>query len=125
MVIGMGIDIQEITKFERACKRGGKRFLERTFTPGEQAYCSRQAKAGQHYTGRFCAKEAFFKALGTGWANGMGWCEVEVVRRPSGQPALKLAGKAAELARKAKVKKTWLSLSHSDGYAAAFVILEG
>jgi holo-[acyl-carrier protein] synthase len=125
MVIGMGIDIQEIAKFDRARQRGGERFLTRTFTALEQAYCLRQKNSSQHFVGRFCAKEAFFKALGTGWAKGLAWHEVEVVRTRSGKPELKLSGRADELARKARVKKTWLSLSHSEGYAAAVVILEG
>jgi holo-[acyl-carrier protein] synthase len=125
MVIGVGIDIQEIARLQQAMGRTGDAFLRRTFTPGELAYCRRQKKTDQHLTGRFCAKEAFFKALGTGWAKGLAWTEVEVVRRVSGQPQLRLLGRAKDLAAKAKVRKVWLSLSHSRDYAAATVILEG
>lgn len=125
MVLGIGMDIQAIPRMEQALLRGGKRFLERTFTADEIRYCRRQHKSGQHFCGRFCAKEAFFKALGTGWAKGVRWTEVEVIRRRSGQPELILTGTAAALAKKARVKKIWLSLSHSREYAAATVVLEG
>lgn len=125
MVFGVGMDIQEIARVERAIERGGKRFLERAFAPAELKYCQRQKRPAQHLAGRFCAKEAFFKALGTGWSKGIQWKEVEVVRKRSGQPELKLHGRAGELARKARIKRAWLSLSHSQGYAAATVVLEG
>lgn len=125
MVLGVGMDIQEIGRLERAQKRGGKKFLERTFTAGELGYCRTQKKPGQHLAGRFCAKEAFFKALGTGWSRGMQWTEVEVARARSGCPGIRLSGRAAELAKQSGVKKIWLSLSHSSDYAAATVVLEG
>lgn len=125
MVIGVGIDIQEIARLQLALRRNGDAFRRRTFTPAELAYCRRQRLTGQHLTGRFCAKEAFFKALGTGWAQGLAWTEVEVVRRASGQPVLRLLGRAKVLAARARVKRIWLSLSHSRDYAAATVILEG
>jgi len=125
MILGIGIDIQEIQRLELAITRSGERLLKRTFTSAEIRYCRRQSQASQHFCGRFCAKEAFFKALGTGWAKGLGWTDVEVVRNRAGRPALKLSGRAAEWAARAQVKKIWLSLSHSREYAAATVILEG
>ncbi|MEW6517611.1 MAG: holo-ACP synthase [candidate division FCPU426 bacterium] len=125
MVIGVGLDIQEIARLERAIERSGAAFLRKTFTPAEIAYCRRQKRSGQHFCGRFCAKEAFFKALGTGWARGVKWTEVEVVRNRTGRPQLRLSGRAQELSRRAGVKRNWLSLSHSYGYAAATVVLEG
>jgi holo-[acyl-carrier protein] synthase len=125
MVIGVGLDIQEIARMERALKRGGAAFLRKTFAPAEIAYCRKQKRSSQHFCGRFCAKEAFFKALGTGWARGVKWQEVEVLRNHAGRPHLRLSGRTAELSRRAGVKTTWLSLSHSHGYAAATVVLEG
>jgi holo-[acyl-carrier protein] synthase len=125
MVIGLGMDIQEIIRIERAMRQGGKSFLDRTFTPGEITYCKRKKHFGQHFTGRFCAKEAFFKALGTGWAKGVKWSEVEVLRKDSGCPEIKLSGKTAKLASRAGVEKIWLSITHSQAYAAATVVLEG
>jgi len=125
VVIGVGIDIQEVQKLEMAIRRGGEKFLCKTFTLPEIRYCENQKRSAQHFTGRFCAKEAFFKALGTGWSRGVKWNEVEVQRNAAGRPELKLYGRTAELCGKAGVKKTWLSLSHSQAYAAATVILEG
>lgn len=125
MILGLGTDIQEIARVEKALARGGAAFLKKTFTPAEIRYCRRGAKSGERFTARFCAKEAFLKALGTGWAEGLAWTEVEVGRRASGQPTLKLSGRAQAKARLAGVKKLWLSMSHSAGYAAATVILEG
>jgi holo-[acyl-carrier protein] synthase len=125
MVLGVGIDIQSIQRMEQVMARGKQRLILRTFTPTEVKYCRRQKKPCQHFCGRFCAKEAFFKALGTGWAKGLAWTEVEIVRQNSGQPKIKLTGRAADLAARARVKKIWLSLSHSREYAAATVILEG
>ncbi len=125
MVLGVGIDIQSIARLEQAVARGGKKFLARTFTPAEIRYCRRQKNPAQHFCGRFCAKEAFFKALGTGWAKGLSWTEVEIVRRDSGAPRLQLSGRTRAWAARARVKKIWLSLSHSREYAAATVILEG
>lgn len=125
MVIGVGMDIQEISRVERAIERGGTTFLKKTFTEKETLYCQKQKRSGQHFAGRFCSKEAFFKALGTGWAKGIKWSEVEVIRKQSGCPQIVLSGQAKLLAKEAKVKKIWLSLSHSEGYAAATVVLEG
>lgn len=125
MVIGVGMDIQEIARVEQAIARGRKAFLVKTFTPAERKYCLKQKRPGQHFAGRFCAKEAFFKALGTGWARGVKWHEVEIRRNRAGRPQIKLSGRAAELSSRAGAKKIWLSLSHSRGYAAATVVLEG
>ncbi len=124
MIVGVGIDIQTIARVERAIARGGKHFLDRTFTPAETRYCQRCKKSGDHFAARFCAKEAFMKALGTGWSLGVKWTDISVARRTSGQPFLKLSGLAQRLADKAGVKQTWLSLSHSGDYAVATVILE-
>jgi holo-[acyl-carrier protein] synthase len=125
MIIGLGMDIQEIARMEKALTRGGKHFLFRTFSPGEIRYCQKSVKSGERFTARFCAKEAFFKALGTGWARGVEWTEVEVAHRAKGAPYLKLSGRAKTLARNAGAKHCWLTLTHSREYAAATVILEG
>ena len=125
MILGLGTDIQEIARVEKALARSGAAFLKKVFTPAEVRYCRRGHKSSERFTARFCAKEAFLKALGTGWASGVAWNEVEVGRRASGAPWLKLTGQAKQKARRAGVKTLWLSMSHSSGYAAATVILEG
>lgn len=125
MVIGIGMDIQEINRVELAINRGGQPFLNKTFTPSEIEYCQSQKRSNQHFAGRFCAKEAFLKALGTGWSNGIKWHEIEIIRAISGCPSIVLTGRAKDLADQAGVIKIWLSMSHSEGYAAATVVLEG
>ncbi len=125
MIIGIGTDIQAIERVQQAIERTGEAFLKKTFSNEEMAYCRQQRRWAQHFAVRFCAKEAFLKALATGWSQGIRWTEVEVAKTASGCPALKLSGKAAELAATRGVKKTWVTLAHSDDYATATVILEG
>ena len=125
MILGLGLDIQEIARVEKALARGGAAFLKKTFTPAEVRYCRRALKRAERFAARFCAKEAFLKALGTGWARGIAWTEVEVGHRAGGAHWLKLSGRALSHARRAGEKTLWLTLTHSSGYAAATVILEG
>jgi len=101
------------------------RFRERVFTAAERQYCDRRgAQAAQHYAARFAAKEAAFKALGTGWSGGLGWHEVEVVSKDSGVPTLVLGGSALELFERAGATHAHLSLSHTSEHAVAQVIFE-
>lgn len=101
------------------------RFRERVFTEAERQYCDRRgAQAAQHYAARFAAKEAAFKALGTGWSGGLGWHEVEVVSKDSGEPTLVLGGSALELFSRAGATHAHLSLSHTSEHAVAQVIFE-
>jgi len=102
----------------------GRRFEERVYTAAELTTCSQRADRVQALASRFAAKEAFLKALGTGWARGLTFRQVEVVHGESGHPALRLAGAAAAHARRKKVKKIHVTLSHQPGLAAAVVILE-
>ena len=102
------------------------RFVERVFTVRERAYCDARgvSVAAQHYAARFAAKEATFKALGTGWAGGLAWHDAEVVSQDSGAPALILHGRALELFRAFGATRAHLSLSHTTEHAVAQVILE-
>ncbi len=101
------------------------RFRERVFTSGEREYCDRRGtQAAQHYAARFAAKEAAFKALRTGWSGGLGWHEVEVVSKESGEPVLVLHGSAQELFTRAGATRAHLSLSHTSQHAVAQVIFE-
>ena len=124
MIVGLGIDIIEIKKLRDALDRQGNRFRNRTFTKTEIRYCENHTNKFQHYADRFAAKEAVFKALGTGWSQGVGWHDVEVCNLPTGKPQLLLSGKACSIATQLGAVKFWVSLSHSDQYAAAEVILE-
>src|SRR5688572_18825476 len=106
MVTGIGIDLVEIERFERA-KPG---LLKRLFTPAETRYCARQSRPAQHYAARFAAKEAALKAIGTGLTARMRWRDVEVLRDKTGQVSLKVSG---EIRRKAPGVTWHLSMSHS------------
>ncbi len=124
MIVGLGIDIAEPDRLRAAVERYGTRFLERIFTPKEIAYCERKRNKWERYAARFAAKEAAFKALGTGWRRGVRWRDVEVTNLPSGQPTLALAGEAEKFARRLGVNHIAVSLTHSDQFVPAQVIFE-
>ena len=124
MIVGLGLDIAEIDRIEAAITRHGAPLLERLFTPRETAYCERFKNRFERYAGRFAAKEAAMKALGTGWSRGVRWRDIEVVRAESGKPSLKLEGVAGEIARGMGVKNIVLTITHSGNLALAQVIFE-
>ncbi|MEX2599855.1 MAG: holo-ACP synthase [Dehalococcoidia bacterium] len=116
--ISVGVDLIEIDRIAAALERFGERFLERVYTPGEIAYCRRRAP---QLAARFAAKEAVMKALGTG-TRGVGWREVEVTRKRSGEPEIVLHGRAAARAERLGIGRIAISLSHSRQYAIASVV---
>jgi len=124
MIVGTGVDITETARIEQALQRHGERFSKRLYTPQEIAYCEQFKNRAERFAARFAAKEAAFKALGTGWREGVRWLDVEVRHQPSGKPELVLTGRAAETARALGVTRTAVSLSHSNRYAIAQVIFE-
>ena len=113
MIVGTGVDIAETLRVEEVLNRHGERFSERLFTPEEIAYCERFKNKAERYAARFAAKEAAFKALGTGWREGVRWRDVEVTHRPSGKPELVLRGRAEELARELGVTRASASAGTS------------
>jgi holo-[acyl-carrier protein] synthase len=124
MIIGTGIDIAEVPRIAASIERFGDRFLRRVFTEGEIRYCESKANRFERYAARFAAKEAAMKAIGTGWNHGVAWRDIEVVRMPGGRPTIKFHGKAAEFSTKLGATNIALSLTHSETYAIAQVILE-
>lgn len=127
-ILGTGIDIIEVERIERALTRPlvGERFRQRVFTEGEIRYCeSRGRPRYQSYAARFAAKEAAMKAMGTGWNRNVGWAEIEVVRERGKAPTIALHGKAAEFARRRRITRFHLSITHSAEQAIAHVIAEG
>lgn len=124
MIIGTGIDLTEIPRIQQSLNRFGQRFLDRVYTPAEQAYCFRKRRAAESLAARFAAKEAGAKALGTGISRGVNWLEIEVVREPGGRPTLAFRGRAAQFARALGVTHASLSLTHTNDLAMASVILE-
>ena len=126
MILGTGIDLCEVDRIRKAIvSPHGQRLVERLFTPGEIAYSQQRANPYERYAARFAAKEAGMKALGTGWRDGVGWHDLEVVNLPSGRPTLRLHRRAAEIAEKMGAVNIALSLTHTGGQALAMVILEG
>ena len=124
MILGTGVDIAETSRIEQSLERHGERFAKRIFTAGEIAYCEKFKNRAERYAARFAAKEAAFKALGTGWREGIHWLDVEVVHQPSGKPELVLTGRAGEIAGQLGVTRTSVSISHSDRYVVALAIFE-
>ena len=124
MIVGLGVDIAEVDRIQAAMTRHGRAFLERIFTPAEIAYCDRHRNRGERYAGRFAAKEAAMKALGTGWSRGVRWVDIEVTRLPSGQPTLSLHGATREIAERLGMRRAVLSITHSGNTALAQVIFE-
>ena len=123
MIDGLGIDMVDVDRIAgMISKEAG--FRELVFSPGEIGYCETRANKFEHYAARFAAKEAFFKALGTGWAEGTAFSEVEITNNPSGRPDLNLLGKTRDTLAPLKIIKILVSLSHIKTIASAVVIIE-
>ncbi len=125
MIVGIGIDVVEVARIRSSIERFGNRFINRIFTSYEIHYCDSKANRLERYAARFAAKEAVFKAIGTGWRGGVTWQDIEVRREPSGRPTLAISGKAAEYAARLGVRHAWVSLTHTAEQAMAQVMLEG
>jgi holo-[acyl-carrier protein] synthase len=124
LIVGLGVDIAEVARVQAAIERHGETFLRRLYTLKEREYCERFKNKYERYAGRFAAKEAAMKALGTGWSRGVRWVDVEVVREKGGRPTLKLAGEAGNVAKRMGVKNIALSITHTADQAFAQVIFE-
>ena len=124
MIVGIGVDIVDISRVRRAVARQGDRFIRRIYTEGERDYCRAHRDPAPSFAARFAAKEALFKALGTGWTAGPTWLDVDVRRDERGAPNLILSGRTEDLSKELGVRAIHVSLSHSDEAAIAIVILE-
>ncbi len=123
-IVGVGLDATEIPRIEQSVERFGDRFLRRVFTDGEIAYCNRRRHPAQHLAGRFAAKEAAMKALGTGHSRGVLWRDIEVTRR-GGPPQLLFHGNAMRRYDLLGARQAVLTITHTDTLALAHVILIG
>ena len=121
MVVGIGIDIVDIEAFRT---RLSDDLVEELFVPAEVEYCRTQARSWEAFAARFAAKEALFKAMGAGLAQGIRWKDVEILREPSGEPQLSLKGTALDAARDRGAGRWLLSLTHSRASAAAVVVID-
>jgi holo-[acyl-carrier protein] synthase len=124
MIIGIGIDHVELAKFKADVGVDEPGFFARVFTDSEVAYARGTDDYLQRLAGRFAAKEATLKALGTGWTGDVDWNQIEITSAASGKPSLTLTGRAAEIAVAAGAKRFFVSISHSPHLATAEVIIE-
>jgi holo-[acyl-carrier protein] synthase len=125
MILGVGTDIIEVERIRAAHERFGDRFLNRILRPAEIAYCLNHSLPAPHLAARFAAKEAISKAFGTGVGAELGWLDLEVGRRDSGQPFVILHDKGLRLLAARGGREVHLSLSHTQNYACAVAVLEG
>ena len=124
-ILGTGVDIVETARIRHSIDKFGERFLNRCFWPGEVAYCNGMKFPELHFAARFAAKEAISKAFGTGIGQHLGWKDMEIRKRDSGEPFAVLHGKGEELARARGVTEVFVSLSHSKDYATAQAVIVG
>ena len=124
-IIGLGTDIAEVVRIGKMIERHGEHFLQRVYTEAEITYCQRRKEFTQHFAGRWAAKEAVMKTLGTGWARGVGWRDIEVCSSRSGQPSIALYGGAREMAELLGIREVLITISHCRAYATATAIALG
>jgi holo-[acyl-carrier protein] synthase len=124
VIVGLGVDMEEVSRIREVISRHGRIFLDRIFTSAEVSYCERHRDPAERYAARFAAKEATMKALGTGWSKGVRWRDIEVTRKPGGRPTIVLHGIAREHADRLGARHLSLSLTHTGNFALAEVILE-
>ena len=126
MIVALGLDLVQIDRVAATMERRGQRFLERVFTDGERAYCERRPqRRATHYAGRFAVKEAVMKLLGTGWARGVRWVDIEVARAPGQAPRVVLHGETARIAERKGIATVHVTITHDAGIAAAVAVAEG
>jgi holo-[acyl-carrier protein] synthase len=125
MILGLGIDVVEVRRIDAVWKRHGARFLDRVLLPAESAYCLGHKDPAAFIAARFAAKEAVSKAFGCGIGPSLGWHDIEVRRKESGEPHVVLHGKGRELFARRQASALHLSLTHTAGNSAAVAILEG
>ena len=122
-ILGHGIDIVETRRIAELIDNHGDRFLERCFTDAEREYCFRNKKRHiEHLAGRFAAKEAVLKVLGTGWRGGIAWTDIEILPESSGQPKITLTGECSRIAKKLGITRWHVSISHIETHATASAI---
>ncbi len=124
-VIGLGTDIAEIERIAAMIDRHGDEFLQRVFGPEEIAYCAGHRNSAQHFAGRWAAKEAILKALGTGFTKGIGWNDLTILPMATGRPVVTLTGRARTLADELGIDRVIVSISHGKNYAMATAMAMG
>ena len=120
--MGLGTDIVEIVRIGEMIDRHGEAFLNRIYTPEEIRYCQKRKHCNEAFAGRWAAKEAVMKALGTGFVRGIGWQDIEILSEKSGKPYVNIRGGAGEFAKKIGVDRVLITISHCRAYATATAI---
>jgi holo-[acyl-carrier protein] synthase len=121
-IVAHGIDLVDFPRIEEMAKRHGGRFLNRIFTAAEQAYAEANKNEMEKLAGRFAAKEAILKLLGTGWRGKIAWTDIEIVNSPSGQPVVTLSGEVEKIAEKLGIKHISISITHTANFAIASAV---
>ncbi len=121
-IVGHGIDIIECSRVAAVYERHAERFLDRLLTPGEREYVLKRRSIIPHLAGRFAAKEAILKVLGTGWRGAIAWRDMEITNEPSGEPRVTLRGECQRIARDRRITRILVSITHTPAYAAASAI---
>ena len=124
-VVGIGTDIIECLRIAQMIERHGELFINRVFTPHEIQYCQSRKLATQHFAGRWAAKEAILKAIGTGWRRGISWRDVEVRNEPGGKPVVALRGGARDVIENLSIGQVLVSISHCRSHATAYALALG
>jgi holo-[acyl-carrier protein] synthase len=121
-IVGIGTDIVECLRIAKMIEEHGEQFLSRVYTDWEIRYCRARKHSTEHFAGRWAAKEAILKCLGTGWRRGLCWTDIEVRNEPNGQPQVHMAGAAKEHALKLRLANILLTISHCRAYATAYAV---
>jgi holo-[acyl-carrier protein] synthase len=124
-ILGIGTDITECLRIARMIERHGDLFINRVYTPEEIKYCRSRKQATQHFTGRWAAKEAILKALGTGWRRGISWRDIEVRNEPGGKPVVAVRGGVKDVVEHFGISEIQVSISHCRTHATACAVAIG
>jgi holo-[acyl-carrier protein] synthase len=121
-IVGLGTDIVECVRIRKMIEDHGELFLRRVYTDREIRYCQSRRQAAEHFAGRWAAKEAVLKALGTGWRRGISWRDIEIRNDPSGQPKIAVRGEAKEIAKRMRLQNILITISHCRQFATAYAL---
>jgi holo-[acyl-carrier protein] synthase len=121
-IVGVGTDIVECVRIARMIEQHGELFLTRVYTSWEIRYCQARKRSTEHFAGRWAAKEAILKCLGTGLRRGLAWTDLEVRNEPDGKPVVRMCGAARDQAERLRVSDILLSISHCRAYATAYAL---
>src|SRR3990167_8821937 len=124
-VVGIGTDIVECLRIAQMIERHGELFINRVYTQHEIRYCQERKQATQHFAGRWAAKEAVLKALGTGWRRGISWRDIEVRNEPGGKPVVAVRGGVKDVVEQHGITEIQVSISHCRSHATALAIVVG